>query len=266
MLNILQGRCLRPPLWGVHLETERAGTLSRPAARMKVDKLRRHLGKLTRELKVVEHSVKAVVALAVELHEGQAHTALGYGSWREMIETENLQLLGLAPDDFNLVMREMVAKHFSGSAVGPIIGRSDRTGQRAVDKFIRTAGTSEGIPSRVRGLDGKVRDRTRGANSALTSGAVQGQESSAHFPDNADVLFDVEGFLSSIGADEVADETADQIVMVEAISQDLQQAFDSLVAVEPEQRHASQVRKLLSHTEAILDQRRRVASRWGIPV
>lgn len=248
------------------METERAGTLSRSAARMKVDKLRRRLGTLSRELKVVEHSVKAVVALAVELHEGQAHTALGYGSWRAMIETENLQLLGLAPDDFNLVMREMVAKHFSGSAVGPIIGRSDRTGQRAVDKFIRNAGDSGVVPSRVRGLDGKVRDRSRGSSSALTRGVEQGKESATLIPDNVDVLFDVEGFLSSIGATAEADETADQIVMVEAISQDLQQAFDSLVAVEPEQRHASQVRKLLSHTEAILDQRRQVASRWGIAV
>lgn len=239
--------------------------LSRPAARTKVDKLRRRIGELTRELKAVDRSAKAVVALVIELHEGQAHRALGYKSWADMVKAEGLQILHLGPDESTAAIRDMVANNFSTGGVSAVLGLSPTTGKRRVRKFIESQEGQGTVPEMVRSLDGIVRPRTKKPANEQDKAELPGQQSFGLAPGDSP-SFDVNEFLSEIGASSEVDETADKIVMVEAISQDLRLAFDSLVAAVPEQRHASRVRKLLHHTEGIMDQRRVVASRWGISV
>lgn len=239
--------------------------LSPPAARMKVDKLRRRIGELTRELKAVDRSAKAVVALVIELHEGQAHRALGYKSWAELVKVEDLQILHLGPDESTAAIRDMVASNFSTGGVSAVLGLSPTTGKRRVKQFIESQQGLGTVPEMVRSLDGIVRPRAKKPTPNPERDQADGQQTLELFP-SADAALDIGEFLAEIGANPATDETVDQIVMIEAISQDLQLALDSLVATEPEQRHASRVRKLLHHTEAIVDQRRMVASRWGISV
>lgn len=247
------------------MEIERAVGLSRRAAELKVDKLRKRLGDLARDFRVVESSAKAVVSLAIEMHEQQAHKALGYDRWEDMVVGEKLQLLGLSPEESEWAMREFTIGHWSVRAAAQTLGIAKSTAGDRMKKINASEDMKGRVPSKIRGLDGISRNRTKGTSAIDTKAPLPGQQALELGP-GSDASFDIDGFLASIGGDDEADETADQIVMVEAISQELQQAFDSLVAVEPEQRHASRVRKLLSHTETILDQRRKVASRWGIPV
>lgn len=239
--------------------------LTRPAARMKVDKLRRRIGELTRELKAVDRSSKVVMTLVIELHEGQAHRALGYKSWAEMVKSEGLQILNLGPDESTAAIRDMVASNFSTGGVSAVLGLAPTTGKRRVKRFIESQKGQGTVPDMVRSLDGIVRPRAKKSTNESDNAELPGQQTLNLTPDNWSP-FDVDGFLSAIGASSEVDETVDQIVMVEAISQDLRLALDTLVAAEPEQRHASRVRKLLHHTEAIVDQHRMVASRWGISV
>lgn len=253
------------------MEEQRSVSLSRSAARMKVDKLRRRIGELTRELQSVDRSAKAVVALVIDLHEGQAHRALGYKSWADLVKAEGLQILYLGPDESTAAIRDMVANNFSTGGVSAVLGLSPTTGKRRVKKFIESQEGQGTIPEMVRSLDGIVRPRTKKPPLDHEKDQADGQQVLDLFPsdgapldDNASL--DVDGFLSAIGASSNIDETAEQIVMIEAISQDLKTALDSLVSAEPEKRHASRVRELLHHTEAIVDQRRMVASRWGISV
>ena len=239
--------------------------LTPSAARSKLDKLRTRLGELTRHLQGVDRSAKAVVRLVIELHEQQAHRALGYDSWEDMVVGEKLQLFGLSPEESEWAMCEFIIGHWSVRAAAQTLGIPKSTAWDRMKK-INASGDMKGrVPSKIRGLDGISRNRTKNPATTDTKAPLPGQEALELDSGNA-APFDVEGFLSDMGAGTKSDKTADQIVMIEAISQDLQQAFDSLVAVEPQPRHASQVRKLLSHTEAILDQRQKVASRWGIQV
>lgn len=247
------------------METERAVGLSRSAALSKLDRLRRHMGKLNRALQDVDRSAKDVVRLVIELHEQQAHKALGYDTWESMVLGERLQLQGLSPEEVEWAMREFIVGHWSVRAAAETLGmKKSTTGTRM--KEIRSSEDMKGlVPTKIRGLDGIARPRTKKLTKADGKAQSPGQQVLELSP-GKNFSFDVSGFLAATGGDTEADETADQIVIAEAISQDLQQAFDSLAALEPDRRHASRVRKLLSHTETILDQHRIVASRWGISV
>lgn len=239
--------------------------LTRSAALSKLDKLRKRLGDLARDFQVVESSAKAVVSLAIEMHAQQAHKALGYDHWEDMVVGEKLQLLGLSPEESEWAMREFTIGHWSVRAAAQTLGIPKSTAWDRMKKINSSEDMKGRVPSKIRGLDGIARNRTKNPAPHDAKAPLPGQQALVLGPGNG-ASFDVEGFLASIGDDEEVDETADQIVMVEAISQEFRQAFDSLVAAEPNQRHASRVRKLLSHTETILDQRQKVASRWGISV
>lgn len=247
------------------METERAVGLSRRAAELKVDKLRSRLGDLTRHLQGVESSAKAVVSLVIEMHEQQAHKALGYDHWEDMVVGEKLQLLGLSPEESEWALCEFSIGHWSVRAAAQTLGIPKSTAGDRMKKINASEEMKGRVPAKIRGLDGISRNRTKNPATTDAKAPVPGQQA-LNLESGNTASFDVEGFLASIGDDEEVDETADQIVMVEAISQEFRQAFDSLVAAEPNQRHASRVRKLLSHTETILDQRQKVASRWGISV
>lgn len=250
------------------MEADHTGSLSPRAARAKVSRLRLRLGELSREVKAVDRSVSKIVELVIELHERQAHTALGYDEWDEFLVAERLQILGLGEDESNEVLREMLRHNFSSRAVGPVLGLKIDAGRYRARKLLKSPDVDQSKFGMVRSLDSKVRPRFPKSKAEPVSTVLPGQESFELFASptaGTGGSFDVAGFLADSGESNTVDETVLQIATVEGITQELQMAMVSLSSVVPDVRHAPLIRRLLTHTANIADQRKQVASQWGFP-
>lgn len=236
------------------------GELDVGSARVKVNRLRLRLAELDRQVGVVDRLLGHVVNLALELYEARAWKAFGLGTWAELVEAEQLVLPRLKRSARVSVAMELAAGNLSLRAIAPVLGISHGTVQALLAQGVSEGGT---LPSARFSLDGKVRRSAPAEPPAIDS--VQ----SASGSDSGAGVFDVEGFLTDVGALGVDHGPSDAAVLAELQLRELMDAIRKMGASElvvqrlPE-AHPARRRRLAAQFHAAAELMNDVARQWGV--
>ncbi|MDQ0028233.1 hypothetical protein [Arthrobacter bambusae] len=236
------------------------GELDIGGARVKVNRLRLRLAELDRQVGVVDRLLGQAANLALELYEARAWKAFGLGTWAELVEAEQLVLPSLRRNDRVSVAMELAAGNLSLRAIAPVLGVSHGTVKTLLAKGVAEGGT---LPSVRWSLDGKVR---RIAPSVPPEFGVIHPASGS---DPNEGVFDVEGFLSDVGALGVDQGPSDAAVLAELQLRELMDSIRNMGASElvvqrlPE-AHPARRRRLAAQFHAAAELMSDVAKQWGV--